>query len=192
MMTALDLINEFLDIREEEKEIWKVQNDVEADWCLDKIRESKAEYNRFEMVAKEKVFQIEMALKREREKMERETGFFEGKLREYFEKIKASAKDAKTQKSYKLPSGVLKLKKAAITLGYDKDKLLEYAEENGSMDDYIKTVKEFKWAEFKKTLEIREDIKTKERSIVNKETGEIFNIEGLGIEEKPEIFSVEV
>ena len=191
-MNALDLINEFLDVRDEEREKWTVQDDVTADWCLDKIRESKAEYNRFEMVAKEKMFQIEMALKREREKMERETGFFEGKLREYFEEIKANAKDSKAQKSYKLPSGTLKLKKSSVTFDYDKEKLLEYAEENGHMDDYIKTVKEFKWAEFKKTLEIREDIKTKERSIAIKETGEILSIEGLGIEEKPEEFIVEV
>jgi len=191
MMNALDLINEFLNIKEEEKEVWKVKDDVEADWCLDKIRECKAEYNRFEMVAKEKIFQIEMALKREKEKMERETGFFEGKLREYFEKVKANAKDTKTQRSYKLPSGVLKLKKSTVTFEYDKDKLLDYAE-NQSLDDYIKIVKEFKWAEFKKVLEIREDIKTKERSIVNKETGEILSIEGLGIHEKPEEFIVEV
>lgn len=185
-MNALDLINEFLDVREEEREKWTVQDDVTADWCLDKIRESKAEYNRFEMVAKEKMFQIEMALKREREKTERETGFFEGKLREYFEKIKANSKDSKTQKSYKLPSGTLKLKKSSITFDYDKEKLLEYAEKNKGMGDYIKTVKEFKWAEFKKSLEI------KDGDIINKETGEIISIDGLGIEEKPEEFIVEV
>ena len=191
-MNALELIDEFLDIKEEEKESWKVKNDVDADWCLDKIRESKAEFNRFEMVAKEKIFQIEMALKREKGKMERETEFFESKLREYFKKIGDSAKETKTQKTYKLPSGALKLKKSVVTFDYDKEKLLEYAEKNGEMDDYIKTVKEFKWAEFKKNLEIKQDLESKENFIINKETGEVLNIDGLGLEEKNEEFSVEV
>lgn len=185
-VTALNIIDEALDINEEEKEAWKVNDDLAADWSIDKIREIKAEFNRFEMVVKEKMYQLEMALNKEREKMERETGFFEFKLQEYFKSIEDKAKETKTQKSYKLPSGTLKLKKAAISFNYDKSKLLETAKLNNNMKDYIKIVEEFKWAEFKKTLEIKGD------SIVNKDTGEEVEIEGLGIEEKPEQFIVEV
>lgn len=180
----LDLIDEFLDIEENEKEVWKVEDDLGADWCLDKIRESKAEYNRFEMVAKAKIEQIEQALKKEKEKMESETGFFESKLREYFETVKPD--ETKTLKKYKLPSGELRMKKPQVTFDYDKKKLLEVAEINENMNDYIKVKKDFDWANFKKNLKIEGN------SIINKETGEIIEIEGLELKEKPEEFSVEV
>lgn len=180
----MDLIDEFLDIQEEEKETWKVEDDLGADWCIDKIRESKAEYNRFEMVAKAKIQQIEHALRKEKEKMENEVSFFESKLREYFETVKAE--ETKTLKKYKLPSGELRMKKSQVTFDYDKKKLLEVAETDGNMDDYIKVKKDFDWANFKKNLKIEGN------SIINKETGEIIEIEGLAIKEKPEEFSVEV
>lgn len=141
----INMIDEVLDIQEEEKEVWKVKDDLEADWCLDKIRESKAEYNRFEMVAKAKIQQIEEALKKEREKMEQETSFFESKLREYFE-----------------------------------------ADKHENMQEYIKMKKYFDWAEFKKKLDINGN------HIIDKETGEIVEIEGLKLETKPEEFKVEV
>ncbi|SHH57191.1 host-nuclease inhibitor Gam family protein [Sporanaerobacter acetigenes] len=141
----INMIDEVLDIQEEEKEVWKVKDDLEADWCLDKIRESKAEYNRFEMVAKAKIQQIEEALKKEREKMEQETSFFESKLREYFE-----------------------------------------ADKHENMQEYIKMKKDFDWAEFKKKLDINGN------HIIDKETGEIVEIEGLKLETKPEEFKVEV
>lgn len=181
----LDLIDEFLEIEEDKKEVWKVTDDVSADWCLDKIMEYKAEFNRFEIVAKAKIQQIEMSLKKEKNKMNNDVSFFESKLREYFESVKEAAKDSKTQKVYKLPSGSLKMKKAVVTFDYDKAKLLEYAEKE-KLDDLIKTTKEFKWAEFKKNLEIEG------KDILNKETGEIVEIEGLKLETKPEEFNVEV
>lgn len=180
----INMIDEVLDINEEEKEVWKVKNDLEADWCLDKIRESKAEYNRFEMVAKAKIQQIEAVLKKEKEKMENETSFFETKLREYFETV--GTKDTKTLKKYKLPSGELKLKKSQTTFKYDKDKLAEVADKHENMQKYIKIKKDFDWIEFKKKLEI------KDNSIIDKDTGEIIEIEGLSIEEKPEEFKVEI
>lgn len=198
----LNIIDEFLEIEEDQKEVWKVKNDVDADWCLDKITEYKAEYNRFEMVAKAKMQQIEMSLKKEKKKMDNDISFFESKLREYFETIKDIAKDSKTQKVYKLPSGSLRIKKEQMVIDYDKSKLLGYAEqfEDGEMDEYIKTTKEFKWADFKKILSIENgtlvDKETGELVevdyIMNKETGEIVEIEGLEIKTKPEEFIVEV
>lgn len=46
--------------------------------------------------------------------------------------------------------------------------------------------KDFDWSEFKKNLAIEGN------TIVNKNTGEIIEIEGLGLVEKDEVFSVEV
>lgn len=180
----INMADDYLNIQEDEKEIWKVENDLSADWCLDKIRESKAEYNRFEIVANAKIQQIEQALQKEKEKMKNETGFFETKLREYFEIVKT--KDTKTLKKYKLPSGELKLKKAKTTFKYDKNKLVEIADEHENMKDYIKIKKDFNWSDFKKKLMING------KNIIDKDTGEVIEVEGLTIEEKPEEFNVEV
>lgn len=182
-MENIRLSDEFLTINEEEKETWKVTDDLSADWCLEKIRESKAEFERFRMVAMAKIEQIQARLQAEEEKMNREVAFFESKLREYFETVKA--KETKTQKSYKLPSGTLKLKKSKLDFDYDKNKLLEVAEQQG-MNEYIKIKKSFDWSSFKKNLEIRGN------RIINKETGEIVEIEGLRVIEKPAEFKVEV
>lgn len=182
----LDIIDEFLDIQEDENEVWKVEDDLSADWCLDKIRESQAEYRRFEMVANTKIQQIQEALIKEKKKADDEISFFESKLREYFENVEQNSKETKTQRSYKLPSGALKLKKAKIDFDYDKTKLVEVADTIENMKDYIKIKKDFNWAEFKKNLKINGN------SIVNKETGEIVEIEGLRLIEKPEEFTVEV
>ncbi|WP_425447771.1 host-nuclease inhibitor Gam family protein [Dethiothermospora halolimnae] len=182
-MEELRLSDEFLNVEEEEKETWKVQDDLAADWVLDKIRESKAEYSRFEMIAKAKIEQIKDRLEKEKKKMKDEVGFFESKLREYFETVKA--KETKTQKSYNLPSGKLKLKKSKATFDYKKDKLLDMAKEQ-KLEDLIKVKEDFDWAEFKKQLKIDGD------KIINKETGEVLSIEGLGIKHKPEEFKVEV
>lgn len=180
----MKMIDDYLDIKDETKEVWKIKDDLAADYALDKIRESTAEYRRFEMVAKNKIKQIEDALKKQKTKYEDEASFFEGKLREYFETVKTE--ETKTLEKYKLPSGQLKKKKESAIFKYDKKKLVEIAEQYENMMDYVKIKRDFDWAEFKKNLEI------KGNTIVNKTTGEIVDIEGLEIEIKPEEFKVEV
>lgn len=181
----LDIIDDFLDIDEEKKEVWTVKDDLGADWVLDKIIEEKVALRRFEMTVNTKISQLQLHLKKEQEKANREIEFFESKLREYFETVQDKARETKTQKVYKLPSGSLKMRKESTTIDYDKAKLLEYAEQE-KLEDLIKVTKDFKWAEFKKVLEIKGE------SIINKETGEIIEVEGLKVETKPEQFSVEV
>ena len=181
----LDLIDDFLDIDEEKKEVWTVKDDLTADWCLDKIAEEMIALRRYEITVNSKVSQLQLKLKKEQEKANREIEFFKSKLREYFEQVQDKARETKTQKVYMLPSGSLKMKKEVIAFDYDKKKLLEYAE-NEELEDLIKVTKDFNWAEFKKVLEIKGD------SIINKETGEIMDIDGLSVESKPEIFTVEV
>lgn len=177
-----NLSNDFLEIEEDKKESWKVDNDLSADWALDRIREIEAEYKRFEIVAKEKMKQIQEKLNEKRKQADDERNYFDYKLREYFENVKA--KETKTQKKYDLPSGKLVLKKSKETFDYDKTQLLEYAEKE-KYEDLIKVKKDFDWAEFKKNLAI------KEGKILNKLTGEILDIEGLGIKQTQEDFKIE-
>lgn len=177
----MQIIDENLGI--DEKGTWKVDNDSSADWCIDKIKEIQADYNRFSIVAKERISQLQMKLDKEKEKVDNEISFFESKLREYFETV--DKKETKTQLSYKLPSGNLKMRKGKLDFDYDKDKLLTYAKEN-SLEELIKTSESFTWSEFKKKIEIQDN------NIISKETGEVLEIEGLAVIEKPSEFKVEV
>jgi hypothetical protein len=117
--------------------------------------------------------------------LDKERGFFEGHLQDYFSR-QENLKETKTQLQLKLPSGKLKLVKAKKDFDYDKAILVKVAEENQDMQEYIKIKKDFDWAGFKKQLDIRGD------KIISKETGEIIEIKGLSIIEKPAIFKVEV
>ncbi len=56
----------FLNVEEEEKETWNIDNDSKADWALDKIKEIREEYERFERVALNKIKDIQSALEKER------------------------------------------------------------------------------------------------------------------------------
>lgn len=178
----MNLIDKTLNIQEEEKEAWKVTDDLKADWCLDKIREARAEYNRFEMVAKAKIEQIEAALKTQKNKMESEVSFFESKLREYFETID-NIKATKTQATYSLPSGKLVLKQRGPEFVKDDDKLVEWLEGN-KLNEFVKVKKSGDWANIKKNIEV---VGSK---VVSKATGEI--VEGVTVVERDPEFKVEV
>ena len=81
ILANLALQNLGVDIGDEQqRERWKITNDSSADWALDRIREAQAEYRRFEMVVNDKIAQLQEALEIEKEKMEREVNFFQGKL----------------------------------------------------------------------------------------------------------------
>ena len=177
----MNIIDESLNVEEDSS--WKINTDLAADWALAKIREIQVDHSRFEGVAKQRIAELQMALEKDKERAANEASFFESKLREYFESV--DKKETKTQLSYKLPSGTLKMRKSKLDFDYNKDKLLDYAKEN-SLEDLIKTSESFTWAEFKKKIAIQGN------SIINKETGEVLEIEGLGIIEKPSEFKVEI
>lgn len=87
------------------------------------------------------------------------------------------SKETKTQAKVTLLSGDVVIKKPSLKLDYDKKILLENAEETG-LKEYITTkeVKDFDWAGLKAKLTIQDD-----GSIVNTETGELLEIEGLSV-----------
>jgi len=166
---------------EQQREVWKIENDNSADWALDKIRESQAEYKRLEMTVNNKISQLQAALQAEKEAMERELNFFQGKLAEYFETVPRKA--TKTQETYKLPSGKLVKKYKAPKIERDNDKLVAWLEQN-DMPDLVKTEKKADWVTLKKETEIVGD------RVISKHTGEV--IEGVtAVPQNPE-FRVEV
>lgn len=168
------LSDEFLTVEEG----WRIKDDLEADWAIDKIRDSKAEFARIEMVAKAKIEQIQTLLRKQEEKMFNETNFFEGKLREYFAGIKT--KDTKTQRSYQLTSGKLVEKKQAPEFVRDDEKLLEWAENNAP--SFVKIKKSADWAGLKKCVDVAGNL------VINKDTGEL--VEGVKVIEREPKFEV--
>lgn len=180
ILANLALQNLGVDIEDEERrEVWKIENDSTADWALDKIREAQAEYRRFEMVVNDKIAQLQEALEIEKEKMERETGFFQNKLCEYFETVPKKA--SKTQEVYKLPSGRLVKKYKAPKIVRDDAKLVEWLEKN-QMPELIKIKKSADWATLKKETEIVGEL------VISKNTREV--IEGVtAIPQNPEFIA---
>ena len=75
----------------------------------------------------------------------RQKGFFETKLYEYFQTVKT--KETETQKSYKLPSGVLKFKKSKFDFEYDKNS-------GGSYGVYSRWYEKNMWMIFDKKITI--------------------------------------
>ena len=106
--------------------------------------------------------------------------FLLGQLVALFYEVPASS-DTKTQKKVTLINGDVVIKKATQTIDYDKSKLLAWAEEKG-MDGLIATkeTKDFKWADFKKNLVIEDE------NIIDTQTGEMLEIDGLGVVVKSE------
>lgn len=87
------------------------------------------------------------------------------------------SKETETQSKVTLLSGDVVVKKPSVKLKCDKKVLLENAETAGLMK-YVKTkeFQDFDWASLKAKLEIQDD-----GSIVNTETGEVLEIEGLSV-----------
>lgn len=182
ILANLALQNLGLDVEDEQqREGWSIKDDGQADWALDKIREARADFRRFEMVVKEKVGQLQAALATEQQKMDREIGFFQGKLFEYFGTVES--KETKTQKVYKLPSGRLMLKYKQPRFERNEEKLVEWLEKN-NMPDLVKVSKSADWATIKKETDVVGE------QVVSKNTGEV--IEGvMALPQAPE-FTVEV
>lgn len=88
--------------------------------------------------------------------------------------------ETKTQFKVSLICGDVILKKADKDYDKDPKKLLQWALEN-NLAEFIRTKQEFDWAKFKASLEIIEG-----GVIINKETGEVMNMDGLGTKDVPE------
>ena len=72
-------------------------------------------------------------------------------LQQYFATVEH--KSTKTQESYELPSGKLRLKYPKEKFKIDDSKLLEWLKDN-AMIEYIDTKISPKWGEFKKTVAV--------------------------------------
>lgn len=161
----------------EEERRFTVDDDQKAEWCLEKIREAKADLMKWIEFYVEQTDKVKA-------KCEARVAFFEGMLQRYFATV--PHKVAKTQESYALPSGKLVLKDQAPEWDHDDEQLLPWVKEN--VPDLIRTKESVNWSELKKELTV----------IWNEDGGQtIVNADGLivpgiTVTERPDVFKVEV
>ena len=91
--------------------------------------------------------------------------------------MQVPSKETKTQAKVALLSGDVIIKKPTVKFEYDKKVLLANADKNG-LAEYVttKVVKDFNWTDFEAKLSIQAD-----GTIINTETGELLEIDGLSV-----------
>ncbi len=164
---------------EVEEEEFAIVNDQSAEWSLTKLKEEKAEMDRYVDVCEKQIKFYQEKIKLAKEKHDSKTSYLKGKLMEYF--MTVPRKKTKTQETYSLPSGKLKLKYPKPEYKRDDATLIKWLKER-DMTDYIKTKEEPQWGELKKVTQVAGD-----KACID---GEI--IDGIQIVEKSPVFDVEV
>ena len=137
MSEALTIDNE-----EEELEVVAVLDDASAEMLLKRIREANDQYEKMEAWY---AFQLDKA----KQLRDRTVEWAERSLQGYFDMV--PTKNAKTQRSYELPSGKLTLKAQQPEYERDEDTLIPWLKENG-LSEMIKVKETANWAELKKAL----------------------------------------
>jgi hypothetical protein len=172
---VLEMINEMVD----NEECFVINDDGKAEWALNKIAEEKAEMQRMINVANSMIMKYQEKIEVYQKQFENKTTFLKEQLRQYFETV--PHKITKTQETYKLPSGILKLKKQNPEYIRDEEKLLKWVKANKI--SYVKTKESVNWAELKKELKF----------VGNKaltEDGEI--VDGITVSERPSVFEIDI
>lgn len=161
--------------REPKIEGFTVRDDGAAEWCLKKIREAQADVKKWEA-------HYAAQLERVKAEADREIAYFTAKLEEYFDQVPRKA--TKTQESYTLPGGKLIRKKQQPKFTVTDADTLPWLAEN-KLWDMIETRQSVKWAELKKTVTV-----TPDGAHVTTADGEI--VPGVSVEQRPDVFRVEV
>ena len=150
-----------------------IDTDAKADWALQKIKDARADRERWVAWYTDKIKEI-------KEQTDFDTMNLERMLAEYFATV--PHKKTKTQESYKLPGGKLVLKTQNPEYKRDDKTVIEWLNGNG-MPQYVKTKQELDWDALKKATAVFEG------HIVT-EDGEI--IPGIDVVAREEKFTVEV
>jgi hypothetical protein len=164
----------------EYNEGFSINNDMLAEWALGKIAEEKEETERLTSICRLKVFEYEEKIQQYKKQLETKTAYFRGQLQQYFESVPHKA--TKTQESYKLPSGTLKLKLTSPEFVRDEEAFTQYLKDN-HFTEFIKVKETADWGAFKKIVAI----------IGNKvvdSNGSI--VEGITLVERPPVFEIDI
>lgn len=167
-------------IDEQFEESFVINNDGLAEWALKKIAEETAESQRYINVCDTMIAEYTRKRQKAQEQLENKTAYLRSKLQEYFATVPHKA--TKTQETYKLPSGTLKLKYGTPEFIRDETILVDWLKKNG-YEDKVKVKETADWAEFKKGITVSFDK-------VLTADGEV--VEGVTAQERPNTFEVEI
>lgn len=156
-----------------ETEGFVIDTDAKAGWALDKIREARADRDRWVKWYEDKIKEIT-------EQTDFNTLTLERMLAEYFASV--PHKKTKTQESYALPGGKLVMKTQNPEYKRDDKAVIDWLKANGQQQ-FVKTKEELDWAGLKNATAVFEG------HIVT-EDGEI--VPGVEVISRPEKFIVEV
>lgn len=122
-----------------EAEGFVIDTDAKAEWALQKIREARADRDRWVNWYEDKIHEI-------KEQTDFDTMNLERLLADYFATV--PHKKTKTQEAYKLPGGKLVLKTQNPEYKRDDKAVIAWAKENG-FGQYVKVKEELAWQELK-------------------------------------------
>lgn len=159
-------------------ETWKIKNDNDAEWIIEKCNEDLIEINRFKDSIEDKIKTLQDKLKTLKNEENSIKERRDSHLIEYFETIPEELKKkTKTQEKYRLPSGEIVKKYPSPEIKRDNEKLLSWIK-NNKLNDYVEVKETPKWGELKKITQII-------NGQVVTEDGEI--IEGIEVIERPPV-----
>lgn len=165
---------EELEENEEQHDRFVIEDDRAADWAMNKIREAKAEKERWKKFYDERYQKV-------CEEADRTITYMEMLLMAYFQKVPHRVTD--TQENYALPSGKLVIKHQEPEYQRTDDDVIQWLAENTSTPNrFVKTKLTLNWAELKKHINVIGDT-------VADEDGQIMPIK---VVERPDIFKVEL
>lgn len=158
------------------EEIAYVKSDLDAEEAIQQIRDIEEERNRLVETCMGRIETYQAVMKHEIDRAAERIARLEGALQCYFETVKPNV--TKTQATYRLPTGKLKMKLAFQRMVPDTEALMsEYPA-------FVEQKPELRWGELKKRLDIAGD------NVVDTETGAI--VQGVSLETVPSKFIVEV
>ena len=192
--TELYIIDQAIEDLEQDS-TFVIDTDEKAEWSIKKIAEERAEAQRIISVCQDAIRRYNDTIKKTQDSLETKTGYLTFQLQQYMSTVKA--KESKTQKSYKLPSGTLKVKYLSPEYKRDEEKLLQWMKEQ-KLNEYIKVTESAQWGELKKVTNIQRD------PIVDEESGELIDytpyyvvdangakVDGVEVVEREPAFEVE-
>lgn len=169
---ALQIIDEELP-----QEGFAVDNDNLAEWAIKKIAEERAETQRYINVCDTMINEYELKKQKAKEQLKTKTAYLINSLNQYFQTVKPH--ETKTQKTYKLPSGTLRLKHGTPEFIRDEEALLKWAKENAP--EQVKVKETVNWGELKKSTIFKD-------GMVITADGEV--VEGVKAIDRPDTFEV--
>ena len=153
-----------------------VFNDVEAEEKICEIRDTCAERDRIIEACWARIESYKRIIQTEADKAAQKIAWLENGLQCYFNSVEHQS--TKTQETYRLPTGKLKMKYAFERMVPDEEALI------ASYPAFVEHKPSLKWGELKKQLAIVDS------KVVDTETGEI--VQGVTLDAVPSKFIVEV